>query len=153
MKARVEIGEARYAAVMVDAPRRSWPDRRPPVPGPGAPWATCASCGQAISPDERDDATPPRHIVCDVTQRRALTRRIEATRAVHRAIAALASVPPVRARLSSAIAALPDACDVSDALAFVASARTILECTPDLSTQQRRVATSFLDATSRKLAE
>jgi hypothetical protein len=104
-----------------------------------------------VAADERDDGTSIRHLVCDAGVRRALARRIEASRAVHRAAAALASVPAVKQRLGEALGALPDACDVNDALAFLATARTVVECSSELSPQQRRVALSFLAATERKL--
>lgn len=76
---------------------------------------------------------------------------MEASRAVQRVIAALATVPPIGTRLGAAIADIPDACDLSHALAFLAQARTVVDCTPNLTPQQRRMATSFLDATERKL--
>lgn len=111
----------------------------------------CSRCGDVLLEGERDDGEPPRHLVCDPAGRRALAHRMEASRAVQRVIAALATVPPIRDRLTSAIAEMPDACDVSHALAFLAQARNVVDCTPNLTPQQRRVATSFLDATERKL--
>lgn len=136
---------------MVGTPRKNWPDRRPPPPVPGAALTLCARCGEPVASDEHDDGEPARHLVCEPGARRALALRIEASRSIQRVIAALATVPPVRARLGEAIAALPDACDVPDALAFLARARDVVDCTPDLTPQQRRVAISFLAATERKL--
>lgn len=136
---------------MVGVPRKGWPDRRPPPPPPGTALAICARCGDPLGADERADGEPARHLVCEPGARRALARRMEASRAIQRVIAALATVPPVRSRLEAAIAGLPDACDVGDALAFLARARDVVDCTPDLTPQQRRVASSFLAATERKL--
>lgn len=129
-----------------------WPDRRPPPPVPPVGDGICVRCGDAVATDERDRGEPVRHLVCDVVVRRGLLRRIEASRAIHRAIAALASVPILRARIATDVAALPDACDVADAMLFLARARTIVECSAELTPQQRRVALSFVDATSRKLS-
>lgn len=132
--------------------RPGWPDRLPPPPPRArASDPACARCGEPIAADERDGADPPRHLVCDAKERAALLRRIEASRAVHRAAAALGSVPAVQARLAADVAALPDAPDVADVLAFLERARTVVECSSELSPQQRRVAISFVDATKRKL--
>ncbi|UJR85917.1 Hypothetical protein I5071_79970 [Sandaracinus amylolyticus] len=128
-----------------------WPDRLPPPPRARQGDPACARCGEPVSPDERDAGEPVRHLVCDTQVRAALLQRIEASRAVHRAAAALAAVPAVQAKLTADIAALPDACDVGDALAFLARARVVIECSSELSPQQRRVAISFVDATVRKL--
>lgn len=130
--------------------RSGWPDRRPPPP-PIAAVVRCARCDEPVAADERDHGEPARHLVCDVAIRRGLARRIEASRAIHRAIAAVASVPVLQARLAADIAALPDACDIGDAMAFLARARTVVECSSELTLQQRRVALSLVDATARKL--
>jgi hypothetical protein len=138
---------------MVGTPRKGpsrWPDRRPKPP-PVLPLPLCARCGLSVSGDERADGEQVRHLVCDVAQRRTLARRIEATRAIHRLISALASVPAIERALAADIAGLPDACDVPDALAFLERARTLVECSSDLGAQQRRIAISLLDATARKL--
>jgi hypothetical protein len=136
--------------------RTGWPDRRPPPPPPIAAAAlstsaACARCGEVVASDERDHGEPARPIVCDVAIRRGLARRIEASRAIHRAIAALAAVPVLQARMAADVAALPDACDLADAMAFLTRARTVVECSSELTVQQRRVALSFVDATTRKL--
>ncbi|MDQ3032995.1 MAG: hypothetical protein M3Y87_11295 [Myxococcota bacterium] len=128
-----------------------WPDRRPPPPVPPARDGICVKCGEAVALDERDRGEPVRHLVCDVVVRRGLLRRIEASRAIHRAIAALASVPILRTRLVADIAALPDACDVADAMLFLGRARTVVECSAELTPHQRRVALSFVDSTARTL--
>ena len=83
--------------------------------------------------------------------RGALARLLEASRAVHRANHALSSLPAMRERLRRPLAELPDACDVHDALSFLATARTLVECSPEISTHQRRIALSLLTATERKL--
>lgn len=132
--------------------RLGWPDRLPPPPPrTRVSEAACARCGEPVAADEGDGSEPPRHIVCDAGERAALLRRIEASRAVHRAAAALGSVPAVQARLATYLAALPDAPDVLDVLAFLERARTVVECSAELSPQQRRIALSFVDATTRKL--
>lgn len=130
---------------------QGWPDRRPPPPRVREGDPACARCGEPVGTDERDAGEPVRHLVCDAGERAALLRRIEASRAVHRAATALGAVPAVQARLSADLAALPDACDVRDAMAFLARARTVIECSSELSPQQRRVAISFVDATMKKL--
>lgn len=111
----------------------------------------CTKCGEPVAIDERDAGEPPRHLVCDAATRSGLLRRIEASRALHRAIAALASVPILATRLAGDIAAVPDACDVADAMAFLARARTVVECSGELTPQQRRIALSYVEATTRKL--
>jgi hypothetical protein len=128
-----------------------WPDRMPPPPLTQVAGATCVRCGLVLAPGEQDGGDVPAHLLCDPVERAALLRRLEAARAVHRATHALGAVPAVRARIQEDLAALPDACDVHDALAFLARARTTVECSPELSSQQRRVALSLLDATARKL--
>lgn len=90
-------------------------------------------------------------MICDGAARRALVERIEASRAVHRAAAALASVPALHDRLCAAIAGLPDVCDVPEAIAFLTRARVAVECSRDIGPQQRRMALSLLDASLRKL--
>lgn len=138
-----------YAPDVRRTPRKgpSSPDWLPPLPVPAG--LRCAHCGDAVRPDERDDADPQRHVVCDPSLRRALARRIEATRAVHRALVALEGMPTVRRRLADRIAALPDACDVHDALAFLEAARAA--CASELAPPQRRLAVSFFEAAARKL--
>ena len=122
----------------------------PPAPRP-VPWPACERCGDRVAPDGRDEGEPARHIVCDVAARRVIARRLEASRAVHRTIGALAALPGVRATIEPLVAELPDACDPADAIAFLSRARTLVECTRDLGPQQRRMALSFLDATTKRL--
>lgn len=137
---------------MVRIARRISDRGPPPLPVGGAPApARCARCGEPIDEGDRDGSATPRHVVCDPVERRALARRIEAGRAIHRAIAALGAVPAVQARIAEDVAALPDAAGVGEALAFLGRARTVVECSAEMSAQQRRVALSLIDSAVRRL--
>ncbi len=137
-------------------------DARPPAPPPSTRSAvgTCARCGLDVmvgegldSPAGVGNASAPVHFVCDADIRGSVERRVEAMRALHRAISALSNLPEVRASLESEVADLPDVIQVGDAVTALERARTLVECTAMDRPEQRRLALSFLDAMLRKLAD
>jgi hypothetical protein len=141
-------------------------DARPPAPPRPDRQAlgTCARCGLAVMLGEGLDANvrAPRasggpdaalvHFVCDAEIRGSVERKVEAMRALHRAIAALTNLPDVRASLEHEVAQLPDAIQVGDAVTALERARTLVECTAMERPERRRLALSYLDAMLRKLA-
>ncbi len=127
------------------------PDRRLPPP-PVEPIDRCVRCGELVTKDERLEGIEIRHLICDPSTRRALARQLEASRAIHRVLSAITSIPILAERLEAAIADLPDAGDAGAALAFTAHARVVVECSSELSGEQRRMALSYLDAATRSLS-
>ena len=93
-----------------------------------------------------------RHFVCDVATRDQVTRQIEAMRALHRATKALAHLPVPKAQLEMQLAALPDVADVGAVLDVLSRTRVSVECAKGVSSEQRRLALSYLDAMLRKLS-
>jgi hypothetical protein len=133
-------------------------DVRPPAPPLSLPRAigNCTRCGLGVMPGEglTDDvgADGLVHFVCDAEIRGSVERKVEAMRALHRAISALSTLPDVRSSLENDLAQLPDAIQVGDAVDALERARTLVECTAMDRPERRRLALSFLDAMLRKLA-
>jgi len=92
------------------------------------------------------------HFVCDAEIRGSVEKKVEAMRALHRAIGALSNLPDIRASLVHEVERLPDAIEVSDAVTVLEHARTLVECTAMDRPERRRLALSYLDAMLRKLA-
>ena len=92
------------------------------------------------------------HFICDADTRGSVQKKVEAMRALHRAVSALSNLPDVRASLANEISELPDVIEVGDAIVLIERARTLVECTAMDRPEQRRLALSFLDAMLRKLA-
>jgi hypothetical protein len=84
--------------------------------------------------------------------RGAVEKRIEAMRAVHRAVSALSNLPDVRASLEMDVAQLPDAVEVHDVVTALERARTHVECTATDRPERRRLALSYLETLIGKLA-
>ena len=131
-------------------------DARPPAP-PSAlrkTLGTCARCGLPVQAGEDLDTVGASlsHFVCDEALRGSVEKRVEAMRALHRAITALANLPDGKASLEEDVARLPDAIDVGDAVGALQRARTLVECTATDRPERRRLALSYLDSMLRKLA-
>lgn len=132
-------------------------DARPPAPPSALRKAlgTCIRCGLPVQVGEDLDAGASltlSHFVCDAQLRGSVEKRVEAMRALHRAITALSSLPDVQASLEDEVAHLPDAIQVGDAVGALERARTLVECTATERPEGRRLALSFLDSMLRKLA-
>lgn len=126
--------------------------RPPPPPGPRVAVGTCERCGEYVLTGEGlDGAGVLRHYVCDAIVRGAVSRKVEAMRSLHRAIAALSRLPDVQRALQADVDAMPDVIDMHDALAALERARVQVECTTFDQPEQRRLALSYLDTLLRKL--
>jgi hypothetical protein len=130
-------------------------DARPPrLPGTGAGLGVCLRCGEPVASEDGLDGPGGRieHFVCDSAIRDGVGRRIEAVRALHRAVPALQPVSDGHQRLRSEIASLPDAPSVHDVVQALERVRTAIECQKGLDPGRRRLSLSYVDAILRKLA-
>lgn len=132
------------------------PDRRPPLSPAVLPTlGACVRCGEPVAPTDGMHgrmAEGVRHFVCDVATRDGVTRQIEAMRALHRAIKALAHLPGPKAQLEMQLAALPDVTEVGAVIEVLSRTRVSVECARNVPSEQRRLALSYLDAMLRKLS-
>lgn len=133
-------------------------DRRPSPPAVSAlgpiPLGMCARCGAEVrTGDGMHGRTGARlqHFVCDPSVRDGVTRQIEAMRSLHRAAAALQHVPVAKRMLEAELLLLPDVTDVGRVVDLLARVRLVVECSPAVARDTRRLALSFLDALVRKL--
>jgi hypothetical protein len=135
-------------------------DVRPPAPPVSVRPAlgACALCGLPVLVGAGSDfagelaRTGLVHFVCDADVRGSVEKKVEAMRALHRAISALTNLPDIRASLENEVAHLPDAIQVGDAVSALERARTLVECTAMDRPERRRLALSYLDSMLRKLA-
>jgi len=131
-------------------------DARPPrVPGAATEGlGVCLRCGEPVAVADGLDGPSGRleHFVCDSAIRDEVSRRIEAVRALHRAVPALQPVSDAHRRVREEIAALPDAPSVHDVVVAFERIRMSVECQKGLDPGRRRLSLSYLDVILRKLA-
>lgn len=130
-------------------------DARPPrVPGGvTAGLGVCLRCGEPVATTDGLDDPSGRieHFVCDSAVRDDVGRRIEAVRALHRAVPALQPVSDAHRRVRDEIAGLPDVPSVHDVVLAFQRTRMAVECQKGLDPGRRRLSLSYLDAILRKL--
>jgi hypothetical protein len=131
-------------------------DARPPkIPGAGGgPLGVCLRCGEPVAAGDGLDGSSDRieHFVCDSAIRDDVGRRVEAVRALHRAVPALSPVADGHRRIQLEIASLPDMPSVHDVISAFERTRVAVECQKGLDPGRRRLSLSYLDAILRKLA-
>jgi hypothetical protein len=135
--------------------RRARPisDVRPPPPAPAA-VPCCVRCGRPVSRDQRlDRGEGPEHLICDAAIVSDLDRRLEAGRALHRALGALGALEPLRERVGEERKTLPDVIDPVIAAELLARMHTAVEVARFPRVEQRKLAISLLEALSRRLSE
>ena len=130
-------------------------DARPPrLPGSVADvLGVCLRCGEPVALADGLDGLTGRveHFVCDSAIRDDVSRRIEAVRALHRAVPALQPVSDGSRRVRQEIATLPDVSSVHDVVVAFERTRMAVECQKGLDPGRRRLSLSYLDAILRKL--
>lgn len=133
--------------------RRTRPisDARPPA-RPRAARASCARCGEAVTSDQSiDRGRGIEHLVCEPAIVSDLDRRLEAGRALHRALSTLGAIAPLRAAVEDATRGLPDVVDPATVIDVLRRLRAAVEVTRLERPEQRRLSLSLLDALAHKL--
>lgn len=136
---------------MFARPKTIVDSRRPPPLTAGASLGACVRCGRDVAPIDRMTGAEVRHWLCDEVVRDGVSRRVEAMRALHRAVLALGQLPAAKEQLERSMLALPDAAGVGEVLDVLSRARVAVECSPQVNVDQRRLALSYLDALEKKL--
>jgi hypothetical protein len=115
-----------------------------PLARPGT--ASCAVCGQPVSSDQAiDRGRGIQHVICRPDVISDLDRRLEATRAVHRAFAALGAMKPLSARIETEQRAVADVITPEGALEVLARLRTAVELARFERPAQRTLCLTMLD--------
>lgn len=90
-------------------------------------------------------------MICEPTVVADLARRLEASRALHRAFGTLGAIPALREHVERAKREVGDVADADEALAVLAHLRTVVEVTQLARLEQRRLALSLLDRLGARL--
>lgn len=113
---------------------------------------SCARCGEPVSSDQSiDRGRGIEHLVCEPAVVSDLDRRLEASRALHRALSTLGAIAPLKDAVDEEARGLPDVVDPETVLAVLGRLRTTIELTRLERPEQRRLSLSLLDALSERL--
>jgi hypothetical protein len=130
---------------------RAVSDARPPAP-PRRSKAQCAVCGLEVTADQAiDRGHGIQHLVCEPTTVTDLDRRLEASRALHRAFTTLGAIAQLEARVAAEAKRVPDVADASEVLASLVRLRTAVELASFSKPEQRRLSLALLDGLAAKL--
>jgi hypothetical protein len=109
-------------------------------------------CGAPVPRDQGiDRGQGVEHLVCAPTVVADLERRLEAARALDRALGALGALEPLRERVRVEALALPDVVDPRVAREALARLETIVALTRFARLEQRKLALSLLETLARRL--
>jgi hypothetical protein len=112
----------------------------------------CAACGAEVSADQAiDRGRGVEHLLCEPTTVTDLDRRLEASRAHHRALSTLGAISQLEAAVTAERQRVPDVADATEVLASLVRLRTAVELASFGKTEQRRLTLALLDGLAARL--